>query len=45
MKSAYKVAVDSIERDSRHGQPSSSRSDGEAIDFEWEKTMGATSPK
>jgi hypothetical protein len=37
VKSAYKVALDSAERESDHGQTSSAASNGEIIDFVWKK--------
>ena len=44
VKSAYKVAVDNAERESSHGQTSTSRRNGEATDFEWKKIWALPLP-
>ena len=44
VKSAYKVEVDNAERESSHGQTSTSRSSGEATDFEWKKIWALPLP-
>ena len=44
VKSAYKVAVDCAERESRYGQPSSSASRGETTNFEWKKIWALPLP-
>ena len=44
VKSAYKVAVDCAERESRYGQPSSSASIGETTNFEWKKIWALPLP-